>query len=383
MKTTLILSSIAVTLAFYGCDKEVEMKTSSMFKVSIKNVMMEKSFMSSGVFNTPFEATDPGPLLPGNTYQFSFDAGPGAKLSFATMFVTSNDLFYSPSDGGLALFEDDMAISGDITSQIKLYDAGTEVNEEPGTGPNQPLNGGGGVGTAENGTVKDINMITDGFTYPSVGDNLSVMIENDGNTHFTVSINNKAGSTTPLAPGVWVIHSDDHPLFEEGMVDLGSGLKELAEDGDPSGLADHLEMNSGYVSPFAPGAFAVHTSGVSPIFINDQPDLGEGLENLAEDGDPSTLATALSSKTGVNVSGAFNTPTGASGPGPLLPGSSYEFTFEAEEGEYLSFATSASPLERSIFLPIRTGYCPLFRNDTGEWRYHSQCNALRCRDRGK
>ena len=59
------------------------------------------------------------------------------------------------------------------------------------------------MGPAENGTVKDIGMVTDGFTYPSVADNLSVTIENDGATHFTVTINNKAGSTTPIAPGVW------------------------------------------------------------------------------------------------------------------------------------------------------------------------------------
>ncbi len=356
MKTTLILSAIVVTLFFSGCAKEdEEMKNSSMFKVTIENVMEEKSFLSSGVFNTPVGASEPGGAGPDNSYQFSFDAGPGTKLSFATMYVKSNDLFYAPSGGGIALFESDVAISGDITSMIMLYDAGTEVNEEPGTGPNQPLNGGGGVGTAENGTVKDISMVNDGFTYPSVGENISVMIENDGATHFTVTINNLAGSTTPIAPGVWVIHTDDHPLFEAGMADSGSGLKGLAEDGDPSGLAGHLDMNSGYVSPLAPGAFAVHASGISPIFKNNQSDLGEGLENLAENGDPSTLATALSSKTGVASSGAFNTPVGASGPGPLLPGSSYEFTFEAEEGEYLSFATMLVHTNDLFYSPSAMG----------------------------
>jgi len=60
MKTTLILSAIVVTLSFYGCDKEEEMKTTSMFKVSIENVMIEKSFQSSGEFNTPVGATEPG-----------------------------------------------------------------------------------------------------------------------------------------------------------------------------------------------------------------------------------------------------------------------------------------------------------------------------------
>jgi hypothetical protein len=227
-----------------------------------------------------------------------------------------------------------VAASGDITSAIILYDAGTEVNEEPGTGPNQPLNGGGGVGTAEDGTVQDISMVTDGFT---------------------VTIENKEGSTTPIAPGVWVIHTADNPLFEVGMADLGSGLEGLAEDGDPSALAGHLDMNSGYISPLAPGAWAVHSSSATPIFMMGSPDLGEGLEDLAENGDPTALASSLDGKTGVTTSGAFNTPTGSSGPGPLLPGSSYEFTFEAEEGDHLSFATMLVHTNDLFYSPAEMG----------------------------
>lgn len=146
MKTTLILSAIAVALLFTGCDtKEDPMKESSMFKVSIENVMEDKDFLFTGVFYTPVDATEPGGAGPGNMYRFTFEAGPGTKLSFATMYVTSNDLFYAPSGEGIELFSGSVALTGDITSQIMLYDAGTEVNEEPGTGPNQPLNGGGGV----------------------------------------------------------------------------------------------------------------------------------------------------------------------------------------------------------------------------------------------
>lgn len=339
MKTTLILSAIALALIFTGCDKQEEMQVTSMFKVSITNVMQEKDFQFSGVFNTPVGAMEPGGAGPGNDYQFSFDAGPGARLSFATMYVMSNDLFYSPSDEGIELFIDGVAISGDVTSQVMLIDAGTEVNEEPGTGANQPLNGGPGVGMAENGIVQDISLVNDGFTYAAVNEYIKVMIENDGATHFTVTISNLAGSSTPIAPGVWVIHSAESPLFEEGMADYGSGLKALAEDGDPSLLGSHLEMNTGYVSPLAPGAWAVHSSGVSPIFSSGSPDMGEGLESLAEDGDPSSLSSALQGKMDISSSGIFSTPAGASGPGPLLPGSSYEFTFTAEEGDYLSFAT--------------------------------------------
>ena len=139
MKTTLILSAIVLALVFTGCnkDEEGEMKTASMFKVTIENVMDEKDFLSTGVFNTPLGATEPGGAGPGNSYQFSFDAGPGTKLSFATMFVASNDLYYAPVGEGIELFDGGTPISGTLTSQVMLYDGGTEVNEEPGKGPNQ------------------------------------------------------------------------------------------------------------------------------------------------------------------------------------------------------------------------------------------------------
>jgi len=130
MKTTLILSVMVLALVFTGCDKddEEEMKSSSVFKVSIQNVMEEKDFLSSGVFNTP--------------------AGEGIELF----------------DGG-------MAIDGDITSSIMLYDAGTEVNELPGVGIHQParLNG----GENENGNVRSVD---DMFTYPTVAGAVKITI---------------------------------------------------------------------------------------------------------------------------------------------------------------------------------------------------------------
>ena len=363
MKKNLILSIIATILVFTGCDtKEDPMTESSMFKVSIENVMENKDFLFTGVFNTPVGAMDPGGAGPGDMYSFSFEAGPGTMLSFATMFVKSNDLFYAPSGEGIELFSGGVALTGDITSQIMLYDAGTEVNEEPGSGPNQPLNG-GDAGIVENGSVKEISEVMDGFTYPAVSENIKVSLENDGATGFTLTISNLAGSSTPIAPGVWVVHTAANPLFEEEMADYGFGLEALAEVGDPSSLAAHLDMNSGYVSPLAPGAWALHASGATPIFTMGSPDYGEGLESLAEDGDPSTLATSLLAKDGVTKSGAFNTPVGASGPGALLPGNSYEFTFDAEEGDYLSFATMLVHSNDLFFSPSDAGI-PLFSGGT-------------------
>ena len=134
---------------------------------------------NSGVFATPVGADAPGPLTPGNAYEFTFVARPGDRLSFATMYVQSNDLFLSPGDTGIALFTDDrQPISGDITNQIGLWDAGTEVNEEPGVGANQaPRQAGANTGADEGGTVR---LVDDGFTYPAVADIVRITISSSG-----------------------------------------------------------------------------------------------------------------------------------------------------------------------------------------------------------
>ncbi|MFN0084722.1 MAG: spondin domain-containing protein [Blastocatellia bacterium] len=110
--------------------------------------------MQHGVFNTPVGAKGPAPIGPGGAYEFTFTAKPGMKLSVITMFGQSNDWFYAPHRQGIDLFKNGKAISGDITSEFMLFDAGTEVNEEPGVGRNQaPRQSGANTGPAENGKV--------------------------------------------------------------------------------------------------------------------------------------------------------------------------------------------------------------------------------------
>jgi hypothetical protein len=135
-----------------------------------------EAISTSEVFNTPDGAMEPGPALPGQSYSFAFTATEGEVLSFATMLVQSNDLFLAPEASGIALFDDmGSPIEGDITGQILLWDAGTEVNEEPGTGENQaPRQAGPDTGDDEMGVVTAD--IMDGFNYPSVQDIVRVTI---------------------------------------------------------------------------------------------------------------------------------------------------------------------------------------------------------------
>lgn len=130
---------------------------------------------SRGMFNTPNGQTSPAPIFPGDSYSFQITAKPNDYLNFATMFIQSNDLFVGPEDGGISLFDSSgNAMSGDVTGYLSIWDAGTEVNEEPGVGPNQaPRQSGPNTGIDEHGVVHEVN---DGYDYPAVSDMLKVTI---------------------------------------------------------------------------------------------------------------------------------------------------------------------------------------------------------------
>ncbi|HSQ24881.1 MAG TPA: spondin domain-containing protein, partial [Pyrinomonadaceae bacterium] len=111
-----------------------------------------------GVFNTPVGAMGAGPIRPGDSYEYSFTATPGMKLFTTMMFGQSNDWFYSPDGGGIALFDaQGYPVSGDVTDKLVLWNAGTEVDEEIGIGSNQgPRQKGPNTGAAENGVVRRV-----------------------------------------------------------------------------------------------------------------------------------------------------------------------------------------------------------------------------------
>lgn len=145
----------------------------------------------SGRFEQPQGAPGRRALGPGDAYEVRFRAAPGEKLTFATMFGISNDLFYGPA--GIALFDaTGRPLSGDVTDDVVLWDAGTEVNEEPGAGPNQPENAPADTGPAENGVVTPIAEVDDGYDYPPVNAVLRVTLR-------TFSAEATSGTGKPLA----------------------------------------------------------------------------------------------------------------------------------------------------------------------------------------
>lgn len=143
--------------------------------VLAKSLERQPGVVSVGVFNTPVGATGPGPAGPGNAFEFRFSAAPGTRLTFTRMFGQSNDLFYAPNDSGIALFDKKgQPMKGDITSKVILWDAGTEVNQEPGLGPDQaPRQKAPNTGPAEREPVAPVK---DAFAYPRTKDVMRVTI---------------------------------------------------------------------------------------------------------------------------------------------------------------------------------------------------------------
>ncbi|MCY1720551.1 spondin domain-containing protein [Prolixibacteraceae bacterium Z1-6] len=341
---TLRLTALAVlsTLLFSACEKDNFMEEqdaatksakgntpAGTYTVTVENVSTAYDFFEAGAVAIPDGASEAGPAFPGHSFTFSFHAGPNHKLSFATMYGLSNDGFYSPADGGISLYSGGAPLTGDITSEIMLWDAGTQVNQMPG--PGNPHNG-----ADENGVVRsmmDANT-TDMYDYGTVATNLKATLMYHGHSMFSVTVEVLEAATTAISPVAWVVHGDGQmPIFTEGMADYGMGLETLSETGNPGPLSHHLAMNSGYVSPIAPVLWVLHDKKDMPLFTEGMPDYGLGLETLAETGNPGPLYESL-------MAAGYETgfQTGPNAP-PIFPGEMLSFTIEGHVGQSLSIAS--------------------------------------------
>lgn len=141
----------------------------------------------SGILEGTFESPggpDNGPaIFAGESATFTFEASPGDRLQIATMFVQSNDWFYAFGDDGLDLFDGLNAVEGDITSELVLYDAGTEADTAPGTGPDQkPAQDPGAVDVGPDDSVNQVQVAATRhatFTIPATSSVIRVTITHD------------------------------------------------------------------------------------------------------------------------------------------------------------------------------------------------------------
>lgn len=350
-----------------------------------------------------------GPAGLGNEFTFDFTVGPeelpgtGTALSFATMFIQSNDAFYAFAPGGVPLYDGSGSPIGqdgpvDVTDEVGLWDAGTEVDQAPGTGSNQPPNGSGGAeedgqivqitDLDDDGLLEDPQSNGDSLEYPAVEDVIEVTVESredpdSGGFEFTVTVENVSAGTTvngetiALSPGTYAAHFDQTPggdnvtypgFIAPGDTTASEGLEALAEEGSPGDHADELGALTGITVPLSPGAFAAHSDAIQPFSLNRE--ASDGLEDIAEDGMPGTLAETLGGADAVTDGGTF-------GSGPLAPAmgednNAVTFTVFAAEpdleedvpGDRLSLATMHIQ-SNDFFYAFDPAGLPLF-DESGE-----------------
>jgi hypothetical protein len=301
LKTSTLLASI---LSLASCHKDDDMPSGQSETITIENVLDSKPLVETGTFKG---TGMPPVILPGQSTSFSFSAAKNQRLTFATMYGWSNDLFFAPENPGIKLYNDDGSpITGDVSIQIKLWDNGTRVNEAPGSGVIHP-------GTMEKTqkNIKEVNGMDDyANTYLAASKLMQVSLAYNGNSTFTLTITNKSGGTaneTPFSPGVWAISYVaggnlllPEPIYSAGKL-TANGLTNIAESGDNSVLNNYLIDKTGIFTPLSPLLVVVYNGKENPFFKTGENDRGEGLKDLAQKGNADVLATALKMKQGVKA----------------------------------------------------------------------------------
>ena len=145
------------------------------------------SVVSAGAYGPSATVEDPNdpmgevpgapPIAPGGAFEFQVEAAPGERFSFASMYVPSNDVFISPGEEGIALYDDGTPVNGDLTDDVALWDAGTEVNESPVSGPNTAPRQSGAMAGATEGVVHPLDVIDDAFNYADASEVITVTLQ--------------------------------------------------------------------------------------------------------------------------------------------------------------------------------------------------------------
>jgi hypothetical protein len=106
----------------------------------------------------------------GQRFEFSLTARPGDRLSLAMMVSQSNDGVLATGSDGISLFDaTGRPVSGDVTSRLTFFDAGTEVNEDPGLGRLQGIRQGAPhAGDPERRPVRPMAEAEFGDRWPAV-----------------------------------------------------------------------------------------------------------------------------------------------------------------------------------------------------------------------
>lgn len=283
-------------------DHDIDNSGNAMNTITVENVLDSRPLVQSGTFKGTGE---PAVILPNQSVTIHFSAAKGEALTFATMYGWSNDLFFAPANPGILVYDaNGTPIEGDVSSQIKLWDNGTRINQVPGAAVNHP-------GTADIKNITEVNGTdAQGNTYLSASKLMQATLKYDGNSYFTLTLKNISGGTaneTPFSPGVWAVSYivggnllSPAPLYTSGQP-TANGLTSIAEAGDNAPVSTYITGMTGIFTPLSPILVVVYNGIENPIYKIGENDRGEGLKLLAQRGNANDLAAALKIKPGVKA----------------------------------------------------------------------------------
>lgn len=314
----IVLFSLGI-MALFGlssCDNNDTFESSVEKTITFENVVTPKDFVESG----SFQGTNTPVLMPGESLSFSFSAGKNQALMFATMYGASKDWFFASQQPGIKLFNDNgTAITGDVSSQVLLWDNGTK-DDTTGNTENKPI--------AQVPNVTASNLMKLNLAYDNV------------TSKFTLTIKNTSGGTaneTPFSPGVWAVSNyngsqllNSAPFFTPNAAS-NPEITDIAQMGNIDKMVMKLKANTGIITGLSPALVVVYR-GENPIYELGQSDSGKGLKEIAQFGDVAKLQASLSIMP--NVRGVY-----IAGNAPVAPGNKVMTSYKAELGDKIAYVT--------------------------------------------
>lgn len=318
-KITAITAGIFATFSLSSCDDRDNMmeNLSQQRTITFENVVVPKDFVQSGRFQgagTPI-------IAPGQSVTIKFSAGKAQSLMFATMYGASKDWFFVSKQPGIKLFDNNgNAITGDVSSEVLLWDNGTKNNA---------------TGQAENNPIAQV---------PGVNASQLMKLDlafDDASSEFTLTITNTSGGTaneTPFSPGVWAVSNyngsqllNPAPFFTPNALS-NPEITDIAQMGNTDKMVTKLNANTGIMTGLSPALVVVYRGEKNPIYELGQLDAGKGLKEISQFGDVSKLQNSLQSLP--NVKGVY-----VAGNAPVSPGQKISTSFEANSEDKIAYVT--------------------------------------------
>ncbi|ANF50608.1 hypothetical protein A0O34_08765 [Chryseobacterium glaciei] len=317
-RIALLTTGIMTTFALTSCDNNDTMEMLSAEKtITFENVVTPKDFVESG----SFQGTAAPIITPGQSVSIKFSAGKAQSLMFATMYGASKDWFFASQQPGIKLFDNNgNAITGDVSSQVLLWDNGTKDNTS-GQVESKPIAQVPGVTASQ---LMKLNLAY-----------------NDISSEFTLTITNTSGGTThetPFSPGVWAVSNyngsqllNSAPFFTPNALS-NPEITDIAQMGNITKMMTSLTANTKVMTGLSPALVVVYNGDKNPIYELGQLDTGKGLKEIAQMGNVTKLQNSL--KALPNVKGVY-----IAGSAPVAPGAKVMTKFQSSPGDKIAYVT--------------------------------------------